>query len=452
MTTIPVFVDTNAFIQLRDLKDIPWRKIYPGAKRIDLTVIQPVIKELEGFKTGPNERRRDRSRAALALIDRAMDEPGMALTLRNSGPIVRLIVAGPARIDWRSFPDFNEGNTDHQVVAAAATHGGEAVVFSHDRGPRIAARSLGVKTLKPEDEWHLKAEKSEKDRKIEQYERLLNQKHPAIELRFNTGTENSSHFTFEVPVLAPLDEVSIRQKVELVLAAKPQAFFGNPSWQAFDPWRPSEEAIDRYKARYSQFEEDLYQYFQNLHLTVAEMARVISLGYTVVNASSVAAPGLRIGFEVSGGDRLIGSWDEAREYHLKRRPYPSPPKAPRSRLDFYAPTLSNLLEANRGGDLASRDPVAFYWADDPETGAAKGALQCQDFRARRSFDDEILVGLSDLSASPGSLLMEISASNTTRPLRANLTYELVEREADWADPAVIELMRSFLVDADDDDE
>jgi hypothetical protein len=41
------FVDTNAFLQVRDLKDIPWNELFHGVKAIDLMVAPSVINELD---------------------------------------------------------------------------------------------------------------------------------------------------------------------------------------------------------------------------------------------------------------------------------------------------------------------------------------------------------------------------------------------------------------------
>ena len=93
MEKLSIFVDTNAFIHLRDMKkDIPWRDCYDQARQVDLIVISSVIRQLEGIKTGVNDRKRNRARAALALIDEAMDVSDMAIVLREANPTVRLRV------------------------------------------------------------------------------------------------------------------------------------------------------------------------------------------------------------------------------------------------------------------------------------------------------------------------------------------------------------------------
>src|SRR5438477_9149272 len=89
-----LFADTNAFLQLRDLKDLPWRDLFPEAKAVDLMVAPCVIEELDEHKTSTNKRRRDRARAALKRIEEASScEPDLALVLKDSSVRVRIVIS-----------------------------------------------------------------------------------------------------------------------------------------------------------------------------------------------------------------------------------------------------------------------------------------------------------------------------------------------------------------------
>ncbi len=75
-----IFVDTNGFIQLRDLKDLPWNKLLPTVSAIDLMVASCVIRELDRHKSSTNRRLRDGARLALKMIEACLtSEPGHAL-------------------------------------------------------------------------------------------------------------------------------------------------------------------------------------------------------------------------------------------------------------------------------------------------------------------------------------------------------------------------------------
>ena len=81
--TLALFLDTNAFLHLRDLKDLPWGELVPDVTGVDLLVAPIVVSELDAHKSGSNRRRRDRSRLALRLIEEASKSPNLAHILRE---------------------------------------------------------------------------------------------------------------------------------------------------------------------------------------------------------------------------------------------------------------------------------------------------------------------------------------------------------------------------------
>ena len=79
---VTVFVDTNCFIQLRDLKDLPWKELFPGGGTIVIVVASVVMDELDTKKHDRNQRVRNRARLALNLINEASRTDGMELSLK----------------------------------------------------------------------------------------------------------------------------------------------------------------------------------------------------------------------------------------------------------------------------------------------------------------------------------------------------------------------------------
>jgi hypothetical protein len=142
-----LFIDTNSFLQVRDLKDIPWKELIPGVDIIDVMVAPRVIEELDNHKNSANQRRRDRARLALQLIEKASLEPGLALVMRAKPILVRLVISTAPRFDWNAHPNLDPAKPDDQLVAEALSFGRGASVFSHDTGPRIRARVAGIGSL-----------------------------------------------------------------------------------------------------------------------------------------------------------------------------------------------------------------------------------------------------------------------------------------------------------------
>ncbi|ATU95423.1 PIN domain-containing protein [Phyllobacterium zundukense] len=449
MDTIPLFVDSNAFIQLRDLKDIPWSKVFPAAKRIDLVVTPPVIKELEGMKTGPNERRRDRARAALALVDHAMEEEGSSIKLRPDRPEVWLKVAHRVKVDWDQFDHLDRMKTDDELVVLAALHGSGATLFTHDRGPRISARTLGIPTLKPENDWLLPPEKSDKDRKIEQLERAARERHPSILLTVGKDAQDGR---IEMPLLRvpPLNPAEIQLKVESVLRENPKANVRGSSASDFLTISSiggiTDNDVHNYHRQYDRYEQDLNKYFERLHVVVGLASRMTTISYTVKNDSGVTAPGLRIEYSILGDGFLKADAEDAYEIVSRLCPFPRPPKPPMPRSLFNHP-FRPALTFPRADE---RDPVGFYWVDRPGSSDKRGALQCQDFRARRLWEDEIFV-VFPKGTKNGSIRLDVQASNLPAPVSSSVAYELVERDSNWDDPIVMETLRRALVLESEDD-
>lgn len=173
--TSVLFIDTNGFLQVRDLKDIPWSELFAGVKGIDVMVAPRVIEELDKHKNSANQRRRDRARLALQLIEKASLEHGLALAIRDIPIRVRLVISTAPRFDWNAHPYLDPAKPDDQLVAEALSFGRGASIFSHDAGPRIRARIAGIGAYAPQPQWLLPAEQTDDQRKIKSLERELEQ-------------------------------------------------------------------------------------------------------------------------------------------------------------------------------------------------------------------------------------------------------------------------------------
>jgi predicted ribonuclease YlaK len=146
-----------------------------------------VIEELDGFKTGSNQRRRDRARLALNHIEKASRETGLALVVREAPVRVRIVISAAAGLDWGSYPNLDGTRPDDRLVAEALAFGEGAVIFSHDTGPRIRARIVGLEAYEPLAAWMLPSEMTDDQRKIGRLEReleLAQQRHPKIVAHF----------------------------------------------------------------------------------------------------------------------------------------------------------------------------------------------------------------------------------------------------------------------------
>lgn len=452
MALIPIFVDTNAFIHLRDLKDIPWKSVFSHAKQIDIFVIAPVIKELEGLKTGGNDRKRNRARAALAQIDEAMEDEEGAIVLRKAAPLVRLVVASSARVQWDAYPTL-EQTTDHELVARTHSHGDEAVVFSHDRGPRIKAREIGVNVLKPLEDWHLPPEMSEKDRKIAQLERDMKARYPELAVHYPDLEFRDGEYVFFSPKLPPMSQEEIDRRVNIIAESFPRReLVAMDSMSHLAGLGLSRFQVNKYNSQYAEFLENVRAFFEDLHRIVADNSKILEVRYTVKNDSSVAAQGLRLEAVVDKSEsRLFADFKDARMFNgIPSFPTAPTPPSPQGPLYMNYPSL-HLMDRHMK-DREPRDPTGFYWATYPEHGADRLALQCADFHARREWEDSIIVGPGDNNKERGKVTFRLSASNLPGPVSSEFRYRIDEAEVSWNDKLVVDLLRSWLARDEDDDE
>jgi len=450
-TTKTIFTDTNGFIQVRDLKDIPWRELFPGVDAVDVMVASCVIEELDEFKTGSNQRRRDRARLALSLIERASLQDGLALTIRESPVHVRIVIYTAPELDWSKYPSLDPASADDRLVAAALSFGNGSVVFSHDTGPRIRARIAGVEAYKPIDAWMLPPEATDDQKKIGRLEReleLARQRHPNIVARFDDIDPLTSEILAVRPVLLPLDPAAASTLVHRYLAKHPPASF--PSGNHRLMWQLgaiSAAQVERYQEEYAKFRNSVWEFFSNLHDRVALLGTAVGIRYSVENESGVAAEGLRIEFDLGAGGSLLAEREDL--FPRSGGPFklPLPPKNPeRSFLESISGTALNIPTLR--DHMRPRDPIAFHWYKRPGLGMVHGAMQCEQFRATRRFFDSIFILKNDQSSNVIDLQLGVSAANLPAPIRISAKISIVEQAVDWSDPVVKSIIPDDLIPDD----
>jgi hypothetical protein len=432
-----LFTDTNAFLQVRDLKDLPWTTLFSDVEAIDLMVAPRVIEELDRHKTSTNQRRRDRARGALHAIEKASLSSDLALTIREQPVRVRIVISRAPHFDWPAHPTLDPAKADDQLVAEAISFGQGAEIFSHDAGPRIRARVMKLKAHEPPADWLLPDEKTDDQRKITKLERdieALSNRTPRISAGFDAIDDTTSDITLVQPILKPLAPDVADELSAAYLAAHPPAnMSGTDNRFLRSLGAISESDAERYQSKYSTFEASVRDYYQNLHKRVQRVGLVMGICYFVKSEGGAAAEGLRIEFDLTGNASLIADRvDASRFVGLFKEP--QPPDEPRSASDFH----SLLPHAPSFTDVMSpRDPVAFYWFDRPKVGSKHSALQCQDFRAMREFRDEIFI-LSHERDTPIDLQLSlhVSATNLAAPVKSHARLILAKAELEWDDPIV----------------
>jgi hypothetical protein len=436
-----LFTDTNGFLQVRDLQDVPWQELFPDVKAIDLMIAPSVISELDKHKSGTNQRRRDRARLALQVIEKASRAPDFALVIRDSPIRVRIVISTAPRLNWTEHTNLDSANPDDQLVADALSFGNGAAVFSHDTGPRIRARIAGIDAYAPADAWLLPAEQTDDQRKSTRLERDLERalsQSPKIIAGFDSIDEATSEIRIIVPVLRPLDRQQIDRFAGAYLAKHPQASFSASSPMLLRYGGASDADVRGYYEKYSSFQASVLEFYAQLHEHVQRIGAVAGVDYYVKNESGVMAEGLRIEFELEGNGSLLAEREDAAISLGDPLKPPTPPERPRSVFDSFAPGLLNIPTLQ--DHLKPRDPVAFYWFKRPKLKSAHSARQCQEFRPTTSHRDRIFVqAFDDLPTNLG-LRLHISAANLPSPVDIRANVVIAEQTVEWSDPIVNALL------------
>lgn len=445
---VPLFIDTNGFLHLRDLKDLPWKEVFPDADRIDVLVSARVIEELDDFKTGSSGRKRNRARAALKLIDLASEKADFTLVVRELPVEVRLVVADLDRIDWNDLPKLDPSKPDDHIVADAISYGQGAIVFSHDTGPRISARRCGLTAKAPPEDWFLPSEQTDEEKRVRKLERDLARaraNEPMIRAAFVDLDCPADQIEMVVPILSSLDSDLAKRIASAYLNDNPPyRIVATSDLYRFSAISGAYTHGDKadYDDKYERFRQSVEEYFGMLHERVRYISRAQSLSYLVQNDSSVTAEGLRIQVSIEGDAYLLA---EDAERELGSVLLPKPPERPEPFSMLYVPTE---LPINNVPPIPEpRDPTAFYWFKRPEGGATSSALQCQDFRATELFEDDIWIQVNGELPFESVVHMRITATNLPEPKFMQTRITLAEEEVDWSDERVLARLPSFVSDA-----
>jgi len=384
--TRTIFVDTNAFIQLRDLADLPWRELLPGADHVAVMVARPVIEELDRFKVSTKARLRDRSRRALAMIDEAAETDERTVVLREQPPRVTLTIAPRRRPDWSSYPDLDEGSNDDRLVVAAAEFGGGAELLSHDTGPRLSAKDAGLTAHAPPASWLLPEQLTDERRKLTQTERDLKaalDRRPAVRISFPDALDGV--VVHVSPTLPPLDPIVRGRLVERVLEGNP------PHRLRVDPMRSlvfggsfgsiGEYQIESYNEGYAAYRVAVASYFETLHEPIARIAQLPRIAFEVENVGQVSIMQLVVGISSPAYGLLAGDRDI--ESAAGSAALPDPPERPLDRQEQMMQSVA--MHSMPSAATRRSNPVEMQWHDRPSFGGAGGSYGCQDFRPGRIY-------------------------------------------------------------------
>ncbi|KQM27901.1 hypothetical protein ASE57_06060 [Sphingomonas sp. Leaf11] len=435
--TRTIFVDTNAFIQLRDLADLPWRELLPDADHVAIMVARPVIEELDRFKVSNRTRLRDRSRRALAIIDEAGGGEGRTLVLKERPLLITLTIAPRRRPDWSRYPDLDETTNDDRLVIAAAEASAE--LLSHDSGPRLSAKDAGLKAHTPPASWLLPEEQTDEKRRLSQVERDLKaalDRRPSVRIAFPDAVDGVVlHVS---PILLPLSAIVQDRLVKRVLDDNPPHSLRMNSLRSLAFGSSlrgiSEYQIETYNEGYGTYRTSVESYFASLHERVARIASLPRLGFEVENVGRVSIMQLVVG--VSSNEFGLLASDSDIESAVGSAALPDPPERPLDQQEQLMRSISSHSLIPTAAHHFS--PVEMRWHDRPSFGGDAGTYGCEDFRPERIYRDSIGL-LPRKHQCDGSFEVAASGNDMAQTV-SRLTIRIEQRSVKWSDASISHLL------------
>ena len=441
MKEVIVFTDTNVFIQLRDLQDLPWCELFPDVKHVAIMVARPVIQELGRHKVSTKPRLRNRARAALKIIDEASAAPNRMIELQKVPILVTLMVPQRIKPDWASLPNLEQCDPDDQLVAAAFTYANDSVLLSHDSGPRISARDVGLVAYDPPQGWLLTLEQSDDQRRIRKLEHDLDQalsRSPQMSISFPQA-ENGKPITLYHYKLPQLPKNIIDVLAYGYISAHPKEYIETKAYPfgslmgSFPGFTPEDQA--HYGREYSKFTDHVHEYFAKLHKQLTAVVGVPELMFTISNSGSGSALNLVVSIKVDGDFGLVTCHD--RSDIARRLSLPEVPRPRIAALNMEVASMDNLLRPPMP-TLQPPDPTEMRWYERPKSGEAFESYGCKDFRPGRSYEDVICLR-ADPPPSQGTIQVMASAEQMAE-VSAKRNVMIKERAMTWPDPIILEML------------
>ncbi|MFQ5962657.1 MAG: PIN domain-containing protein [Candidatus Scalinduaceae bacterium] len=480
-----LFLDTNIFIQCRDLEQLPWPEICRDEEYLLLFIPRAVQEEIDHHKQEGNSRRAKRAKKASSFIRRIILSKDTKLVIRDSKPIVGISFTPPLSNDCQ-LPDFLDlSRPDDCIIAEIIRYRNkypdhDVSILTHDTNPLLTAKRCGLSYFVVPDNWLLPPELDSKDKKIIELEnriKELQRNYPVIEVSSvdDSGNE-TNHFSAEVvryKSLAEnelddlLNEVKRRYPMKTHFSDKPpesivnqltglaavHSVFGYK--RKFIP--PTAEKIEKYQnEEYPAWIEKVRKYLLSLPEKFEESTRSLSFSIKVNNNGNVPAENTIVEFKAFGGIffKPSSNDDESNEKN-DALIFPSPPKPPEGRWITQRSPIFDTMEAFRAftkGHISpvygpilkdiplipkERDRNAFYWKNGkPRTPVRSWIFECEEFRHKietESFDLTVLIPLSEKDILRGTVECSVSAKNLPKPINFYINLDITYVEGETRD-------------------
>ena len=304
--TLYLFPDTNLFIQCKPLEELDWSE-WQNFSEVHLLVSHPVQWEIDDQKNRGNNRVAKRARATYQLFRKIIDGSQEYELIRGSNPVVKLYLEALSlpSPDLKNVLDYSK--PDDEIVGCLyrflqENPDKEARLITHDGGPMMRAKALGLPFVPIMDDWMLPPEHNETEREnarlkneIEQLKKLG----PRFEIRcLDEKDREIQEVEGEYRVFKPLSDDDLEESIELLKRRVPMATkFGGKEHSGGQitinevfSYPPSAQTIAHYTEReYPEWIETCRLVLSNLHKSLQRKSGLPRIRFAIRNLGTHGA-------------------------------------------------------------------------------------------------------------------------------------------------------------------
>ena len=471
-----LFPDTNLFIQCKPLAELDWSE-WSEFEEVHLIVCRPVTREIDNQKTRGNSRVAQRARSTYQLFAPLAEEKQDFLVIKNSVPIVKLLLEGLGQPSTELKEVLDYSKTDDQIVGCLhrfrkENPDADARLLTHDRGPMMAARSLELPQVPIKESWLLPPEQKEVEKentRLKQRVAELERSEPRfkMELIDEEGKTEADHLIYE-----PLSESDKDILVESLTNHFPMRTNFTPGEPAgdergvtarerldrrFATGPPKDEDIAKYRDReYPSWIRQCRKILSDLHKELQRRGQPL-FELAVTNEGTRPGNDALVVIEALGNFKICpppyrGEADDDPEEELALPRPPRPPVGPQASSSLDATFgIGRIFESVNRLQLPvnlfdtgpiylpppvrpydqSRDPNGFFYKPDrPSEPRASFALECAQWRhstGPKSFLGELFFD-TEHDKVRGALKCEVHAENLSSPVSKHFSVRIAVRE------------------------
>ncbi len=458
------FVDTNLFLQCRDVSDLPWGDI-SDAQQVRLIIPRAVQTEIDKLKADGNSRRAKRARNTNSYFRKVILSEGELFQVSSNSQIkVTLTFSSHAPASPSDVAEVALDNSRPddsillEVISYRAIHPEHDVaLLTHDTNPMLTAKRLKIPYQAIPDGWLLTPEPDEREKEIRNLKARINEienTQPRIEFTFGgVRASDSDKINAEIVIYPHLSHSEISILIDEIKAVYPmeQSFDeeGKNKLRSNGQFAPSAitltalqfgkarhkpptaEEIDKYKNEdYPDWLKKVEEKLTELPAFLSKQNNKIGVLLAVANVGNSPAEHAILRLETSSGILIAPTIDEGDENASENWKFLSPPSPPRGRymgmdpifgfagfntnsvVRDWEPLMSPLVH-HRG-----RDRNKFYWKPRrPSLPQAQWEFECEEFIHKddpEEFRLNLLTNLEELPDS-GAVTLTVMAKNLPHP-------------------------------------